>query len=111
DHAQTYWWIVAGAVIAAAIGLKYAAQTETGRWRLDTVRLRIAGFGRVVKSLAIARFCRILGTLLTNGVPILPSPRHAKDATGTVVLSRAIEEAADNLSEGKSLAKPLSQGG
>lgn len=111
DHAQTYWWIVAGAVIAAAIGLKYAAQTETGRWRLDTVRLRIAGFGRVVKSLAIARFCRILGTLLTNGVPILQSLRIAKDATGNVVLSRAIEEAADNVSEGKSLAKPLSQSG
>jgi general secretion pathway protein F/type IV pilus assembly protein PilC len=60
-----------------------------------------------VKSLAIARFCRILGTLLKNGVPILQSLKIAKDATGNVVLSQAIESASENISAGKSLAKPL----
>jgi general secretion pathway protein F/type IV pilus assembly protein PilC len=56
-------------------------------------------------------FCRVLGTLLHNGVPILQSLRIAKDATGNAVLSHAIAEAADNISEGKSLAKPLGQSG
>ncbi|MBX3439615.1 MAG: type II secretion system F family protein [Planctomycetaceae bacterium] len=111
ESAQQYWWMVVGVVVAVIVGLRHAAQTETGRWRLDTVRLRVAGFGRVVKSLAIARFCRILGTLLNNGVPILQSLRISKDATGNVVLARAIEEAAENVSEGKTLAKPLSQSG
>lgn len=111
ETAQSWWWVLAGLVIAAVTGLRYAAQTETGRWRLDAARLRISGFGRVVRSLAIARFCRILGTLLHNGVPILQSLRIAKDATGNVVLARAIEEAAENVSEGKALARPLAQSG
>ncbi|MCA9024405.1 MAG: type II secretion system F family protein [Planctomycetaceae bacterium] len=109
DSAQQYWWVAVGLVIAAAVALRQASRTEQGRWHLDSARLRVSGFGRIVKSLAIARFCRILGTLLRNGVPILQSLRIAKDATGNVVLTTAIEQAAENISEGKSLAKPLSQ--
>jgi general secretion pathway protein F/type IV pilus assembly protein PilC len=67
--------------------------------------------GRIIKSLAVARFCRVLGTLLRNGVPILQSLKIAKDATGNVVLSTAIEEASENVSEGKSLARPLAASG
>jgi general secretion pathway protein F/type IV pilus assembly protein PilC len=71
------------------------------------MRLKIWGLGRVVRSLAIARFCRILGTMLRNGVPILQSLRISKDAMGNRVLSMAIEHASENISAGKSLAKPL----
>jgi general secretion pathway protein F/type IV pilus assembly protein PilC len=67
--------------------------------------------GAIVRSLAIARFCRILGTLLKNGVPILNSLRIAKDATGNKVLAEAISSAADNISSGKSLARPLASSG
>lgn len=107
NFAQTYWWLVAGMLVAAWFGLAHWIKTEDGRLRVDQFRLKMFGLGRIVKSLAIARFCRILGTLLKNGVPILQSLKIAKDATGNVVLSRAIEQAADNISAGKSLAKPL----
>ena len=53
------------------------------------------------------RFCRVLGTLLHNGVPILPALRISKDSTGNHVLSNAVAEAADNISAGESLGKPL----
>jgi general secretion pathway protein F len=98
---------------AAAIGMGVGRyiQTDAGRLIYDKVRLRTKGLGPIVRSLAIARFCRILGTLLTNGVPILQSLRIAKDATGNVVLSQAIGEAADNISAGKSLAQPLGRSG
>ena len=59
--------------------------------------------------MAIARFCRVLGTLLHNGVPILNSLRIAKDATGNRVLSEAIAEAAEHVSSGRSLAQPLAE--
>ena len=61
--------------------------------------------------MSIARFCRILGTLLKNGVPILPSLRISKDAAGNRILSDAIGVAAENISAGKSLAGPLSASG
>lgn len=107
DFAQTYWLLGIVALIGAGWGLNYWVGTEEGRLIVDRFRLKMVGLGRIVKSLAIARFCRILGTLLKNGVPILQSLKIAKDATGNVVLSRAIEAASENISAGKSLAKPL----
>lgn len=107
DFAQKYWLLAVALLVAAGWGLNYWISTEEGRLKVDRFRLKMIGLGRIVRSLAIARFCRILGTLLKNGVPILQSLKIAKDATGNVVLSRAIESASDNISAGKSLAKPL----
>ena len=67
--------------------------------------------GPIVRSFAIARFCRMLGTLLHNGVTILTSLQIAKDATGNLLLSRAIGQAAENLSAGRSLTGPLEASG
>jgi general secretion pathway protein F/type IV pilus assembly protein PilC len=78
---------------------------------MDYFRLHAWGVGKIASSLAIARFCRILGTLLHNGVPILQSLRIAKDAAGNVILSRAIGDAADGVQSGKSLAEPLKRSG
>ncbi len=111
DAAQRYWLVFVGAVVVAVLLLRNYLQTEQGRFQADRLRLRMWGMGRIVKSLAIARFCRILGTLLHNGVPILNSLRIAKDATGNLLLSEAIETAAENVSEGKSLAQPLAASG
>jgi general secretion pathway protein F/type IV pilus assembly protein PilC len=82
-------------------------KSESGRRKLDVLAIRAVGIGPVIRSLAIARFCRILGTLLGNGVPILRSLTIAKEATANRVLSDAIGAAAENISEGKSLAGPL----
>jgi general secretion pathway protein F len=87
------------------------AQTAEGRLFVDKARLRVVGAGPIFRNFAISRFCRILGTLLKNGVPILESLRIAKDAAGNQVLALAIGSAADNVSTGKSLAEPLSQCG
>lgn len=108
---QKYTPLVVLVLAAAGFLVHRALTTETGRLRLDQVRLKCYGLGRIVRSLAIARFCRVLGTLLRNGVPILQSLRIAKDATANLVLSRAIETAAENISAGKSLAKPLAASG
>ncbi|MBL8848126.1 MAG: type II secretion system F family protein, partial [Planctomycetaceae bacterium] len=111
NFTQRYWLFIALALVAAFFGARRWLATERGRWLADQWRLKVYGMGRIVRSLAVARFCRVLGTLLHNGVPILQSLRIAKDATGNVVLSQAIADAADNISEGKSLAKPLGQSG
>jgi general secretion pathway protein F len=86
-------------------------RTERGRRFYDLWRIKMKGIGPIIRSLAVARFCRILGTLLRNGVPILQSLRIAKDATGNVILSEAIGAAAENISAGKSLARPLASSG
>jgi len=107
DSMQKYW-LLCLVVIAGAVALLVQwGRTETGRQRVDRFWLTAYGLGPIVRSLALARFTRILGTLLQNGVPVLHSLRIAKDAAGNVVLSEAIGATADSVSSGKSLAEPL----
>jgi general secretion pathway protein F len=108
---QTYGIVV---LLIAIGGVMYGmrwGKTDVGRLWVDRMRLRLYGIGPIFRSFAISRFCRILGTLLRNGVPILESLRIAKDATGNRVLSNAIATAADNVSTGKALAAPLGKCG
>lgn len=111
DWLQTKWGLILVGLGAIAFGGYYYLQTDEGKLNLDKFKLRAPGVGPIVRSLAIARFTRILGTLLDNGVPILQSLRIAKDATGNRVLSETIGKAADNVSGGNSLAQPLAASG
>lgn len=111
DTLTNYGLPVAGAIAAAAFFAMQYFGTEEGRMTLDRGKLTIPGAGKIYRSLAIARFCRILGTLLSNGVPILNSLRISKDATGNKVLAGAINEASDFISAGKTLAEPLRASG
>jgi general secretion pathway protein F/type IV pilus assembly protein PilC len=103
-------WLLLGLAVAGWL-LRGYLRSEAGLLAIDTWRLKLKGVGPVVRNLAISRFCRMLGTLLKNGVPILQSLRIAKDATGNRVLGQAISAAADNVSSGKSLARPLAASG
>lgn len=100
------WWIL----ILVGIGvfaLRRWMATPKGRLRVDDWRLRMPMVGRIYLSFALSRFTRILGTLLHNGIPILQSLRIAKDSTGNKVLAQAIEQSAQNVTAGDSLATPL----
>ena len=103
-------WILLG-LIAIVFACRQWITSETARLRFDQIRLKIAGLGPIVTSLAISRFCRVLGTLLANGVPILKSLDIARQATGNRAMSAAIAEAADSISSGQTLAAPLAASG
>ena len=92
-------------------GLSKWTSTLNGRRRIDGWKLRIPVAGSIWRNLAIARFCRILGTMLHNGIPILTALRIAKDSTGNKRLTEAIEKAAENVTGGESLAQPLASSG
>jgi general secretion pathway protein F/type IV pilus assembly protein PilC len=78
---------------------------------VDRLKIRLPLFGPVFLSLALSRFCRILGTMLHNGIPILKALAIAKDSTGNKVLSKAIEQSAENVTAGQKLADPLRKSG
>lgn len=103
-----FWGL--GVVALAVVGGMYARTklaTEEGRLLKDRWKVRIPGAGKIMLSLAVARFCRVLGTLLHNGVPILKSLEISSEATGNRVLAVAVKEAAKNISAGEALATPL----
>lgn len=104
---RDYWWLMAIFLgVAVSLFMSWVKGTE-GRRQFDAFRLIVPGVGKILRTLAIARFCRILGTLLKNGVPIIHALKIAKDATGNVVLADAIGVAAENITAGRSLAQPL----
>ncbi len=105
-----------GLIILLVVGVLFAIlrtqlATEAGKMFVDRWKLKIPLVGPILLSLAVARFCRVLGTLMTNGVPILRGLEISREATGNRVLSQAIEKATDNVTSGESLSVPLKKSG
>ncbi|TWT82225.1 Type II secretion system protein F [Planctomycetes bacterium CA13] len=108
---QNYGWIVLVAILAAVIAMKVKLSSEAGKEWADRIKLKIPVLGNILMNLAVARFCRVLGTLLGNGVPIIKSLEISRSATGNRLLSRSIADATENIRSGESLAMPLRQSG
>ena len=70
---RSWGWMVILALVILALLLRARLATESGRRMWDRIRLRFPGAGPIFRNLAVSRFCRVLGTLLRNGVPILKS--------------------------------------
>lgn len=111
DLLGRWWLVIIGALTVVFFGIRTRMATESGRRQAALWKLKIPLLGGIFQSLAIARFCRVLGTMLRNGVPILKSLEVSRGAAGNQVLSDAIEDAAENISSGQTLAAPLAASG
>jgi general secretion pathway protein F/type IV pilus assembly protein PilC len=89
----------------------YAWTRRGGRTWADRVKIRLPMFGSIFLSLALSRFCRILGTMLHNGIPLLKALYIAKDSAGNRIISAAIEKSAESVTSGQKLADPLRKSG
>jgi len=106
-----YWYWVIAVMGGAGFLLWKSVSTPAARLKLERWQLKIPVVGSALRLLAITRFCRILGTMLANGVPLLQALKISKDATGSHILSERIAEAAEAVRDGKRLSEPLSKGG
>ncbi len=102
-------------IIAAAVGIfllfkKYYA-TEKGRKMIDRLALRAPIFGLLIRKVAVAKFTRTLGTLVSSGVPILDGLDIVAKTAGNKVVEEAIMKVRQSISEGKTIAEPLQQSG
>lgn len=111
DILRGYYHVILGGVLALLVGVRIAVRTEWGTRMAAMFKLKAPVLGRVVTMVAVCRFCRILGTMLHNGVPILQALKISKDSAGNVILSEQIEKAAENVRKGETLAAPLGQSG
>lgn len=99
--------VIAGAAAVFIMLLLAGVRSESGRHFLDRAQLKAPMLGKIVTLVAICRFCRILGTLLHNGVPILQSLKISRDSAGNRLLMAAIDDAIENVRKGATLAVPL----
>ncbi|MDQ1406426.1 MAG: type pilus assembly protein PilC, partial [Acidobacteriaceae bacterium] len=100
--------IVAG-IIGGIFGLKAWYGTPTGKFVLDSIILKLPVLGILMRKIAVARFTRTLGTLISSGVPILEGLDITAKTSGNAVVERALLKVRKALEEGKSLTEPLKE--
>jgi type IV pilus assembly protein PilC len=96
-------------IIAGVFGLKIWYGTPGGRYALDTVVLKIPVVGILMRKIAVARFTRTLGTLISSGVPILEGLDITARTSGNAVVEKALTKVRKSLEEGRSLTEPLKE--
>jgi type IV pilus assembly protein PilC len=109
EFVQSYWWIIFGILAAVIVGVIQFYKTDKGRWMMDSAMLKAPIFGPVLKKVAVARFSRTLSTMMSSGVPILEGLNIVSKTAGNVVIEAALIKTRQSISEGQSIAEPLSQ--
>lgn len=100
-------WYLLMAPVLASVAIYYSYRTDRGRLVIDGLLLRAPIFGVLVRKAAVARFTRTLGTLVSSGVAILDALAITGRTAGNRVIERAVLEARQSISQGKTIAEPL----
>ena len=103
DH---YLYTLAGIAVLVVIFLSLI-RTKVGRRLWDKFKLKVPVFGPVVSKVAIARFTRTLGTLISSGVPILQALTIVKETSGNVIVGAAVSSVHESVKEGETITAPL----
>ena len=107
---RSYWYLLALGAAGLAAVVWANLKSPAVRRAMERWRLKVPVVGNAFRLLAITRFCRILGTMLANGVPLIQALKISKDATGSTILGERIAEATEAVREGKRLSEPLGVG-
>lgn len=109
DLFTTYWWLLCIGLVGLFFILQAFGNTHRGKLYRDRTLLRLPVIGTLIRKLAIARFSRTLGSLLENGVALMTALATVKNITGNVIISQAVQLAADEVEKGAGLGKALVQ--
>lgn len=102
-----YGPVVAGVIVAIVVIIKQALASEKGRRFLELVLLHTPALGMVTARFALVRFCRMLGTLVGAGVPLVSSLKTAKESLGNQTLADAVGHAIEEVQRGAPLSRSL----
>lgn len=104
---RQYWWVGLASAAATVFGFFKYYKTPDGRMTVHGILLKTPAVGKFIRVVAVSRFSKTLGTLLSSGVPLLTALGISRSVLGNAVLEKAVEEAATEVREGKSLAAAL----
>ncbi len=111
DLLSNHGLLTLGLVVGVVLLFLWLRSQEKVREGISLGILRVPMLGSLLKQMAVSRFCRILGTLLANGIPILKSMEISREAAGNPLLVEAIDIARESVQSGETLADPLEQSG
>jgi len=103
-------FMIVGGMLTGYLFRRYY-QTDSGRMRVDNALLRMPLIGKILRKVAVARFCRTLSTLMSSGVPILDGLDITAKTSGNAVVEKAINQARTHIERGETIAVPLRETG
>ena len=108
---QTFWWMFFVGAFALFFGIKQIRKHPTGRYYFDKMLLHLPVMGTLLRKIAVGRFTRTLGTLITSGVPILEGLTITAKTSGNAVLEEALMKVRKAIEEGRTIVDPLRECG
>jgi type IV pilus assembly protein PilC len=111
DAFRQYWVILMGLLAGTAFGVWSWSKTRPGGQALDRFKMKLPLAGEIWTKYQVAQFSRILGTLLTGGIPMVRALETARQSVTSPLLQHSLEVATRQVREGNTLSQGLSQSG
>jgi len=111
EHCKNYWFVPVILIVGFVVALKLIGRTDSGRYRIDAVKLKLPLLGGLALKIAVSRVCRTLGTLLASGVTILRCLEIVEQTAGNAVIAGALRDARTAVHGGERICEPLAQSG
>ncbi|PLX91350.1 MAG: pilus assembly protein PilC [Desulfuromonas sp.] len=108
---QNYILVIIGGGVGLIFGFKKFYSTNKGRVIVDDLALKLPVMGILVRKVAVAKFTRTLGTMISSGVPILDGLDIVAKTAGNKTVEKAIYSVRQSISEGKTISEPLEKSG
>src|SRR3954469_23271987 len=108
---QNFWWVAIVGLVALFVGIKQIRKDSKGKYITDSILLKMPIVGSLLRKIAVARFTRTLGTLITSGVPILEGLSITARTSGNAVLEEALLKVRKAIEEGRTIVDPLRESG
>jgi type IV pilus assembly protein PilC len=106
-----FWWFFILGIVGVIFGIKYIRKDPRGKYWMDYTLLKMPILGLLLRKIAVARFTRTLGTLITSGVPILEGLSITARTSGNAVLEEALMKVRKAIEEGRTIVDPLRECG
>jgi type IV pilus assembly protein PilC len=107
----SFWWIGVAGIVALFFGIHQVRKDPRGRLLTDRMLLKMPVVGILLRKIAVARFTRTMGTLITSGVPILEGLAITARTSGNAVLEQALMKVRKSVEEGRTIVDPLKESG
>ena len=111
NFVSQFWWFFFVAVGVLVFGVRQIRKDRRGRYYFDKMLLHLPILGMLLRKIAVARFTRTLGTLITSGVPILEGLGITARTSGNAVLEEALMKVRKAIEEGRTIVDPLKESG
>ena len=107
DIMQNFWWLILIVIVGGAVGFRFYANTFSGRYMVDLLKIKMPLFGTLFQKIYMARFARNLSTLIAGGIPIVKALDAVADIVGNQVYHDTILDASQQVRNGKSISSAL----